>query len=931
MAGWGNRAQADGSPRPLGGSTGDVRAEATRSGRVPSGECALVTLIVLLGFALRVYALDRQSFWSDEGLTVHYIGGTVADVIQRITVGFHNPLYFTGLHFWAGAAGTSDWAIRYFSVVCAVLAIPLIYVLGRHLYGRTAGLVAALLLAANPFAVYYAQEARMYTQILALSLGVAVTLLLALRRNRPLYWLGFVLFSAGCLYTHYFAALGPAAAAVYYVLSWLRGRYRPLLGRWLLAQIAVVVLYVPWLANALGMTGTQSWQEPIPAQAIPWHLLTSFALGEVFPFAVAPWLAAAFALLFLCGCLAMWLRRAHGDGLLLPALFFVPLLTAMGLAAAGHGILDKYLTVALAPFCLILALGILLPASGKVISGGSGLTRALRVLIAVVLCSAVLAVDAIALHAYYTDARTFKPDYRATAATIAARERPGDVILADGIDPDIIFERYYSGSLPIQRVDLGEADEEEALLAELTAAHERAWLVLNFHEPGRIEHWLETHGFQVERDEFSTVKLYLYDFPTDAADGAWLDDPAQTADRPARLARYRLTPSPVRAGAVAHLSLVWQVTEAPGVAYKVSVRLSDARGTTVWAWDRFPIAGIVPSATWQPGRDIADNLGVTVPAGTLPGDYTVSVVLYEAASGRRVVSAELGPLAVIPCGGEPVCAPPTAALAWLGEAIELAGADVPGGPLKAGDEVTLFVLWHAIGSPPGDADAVFRLARGNEGMTATLTHDAHPLSAWRAGELVRYPYTFRSDPALSTGRYTLTVELVDRTSGAPLGATPAALGTLDIRARMRSFDAPRAIAHPLDAQLSAGVRLLGYELSTAEATPGDTVTLTLYWQALVRMDANYTVFTHLLTPDGQLAAGKDTQPLGGEAPTTSWLPGEYLTDRYEWTVPAGAAPGAYAIEVGMYDPVSGRRLPVTLDGTPQPGDRVLLDAALQVQ
>ncbi len=59
--------------------------------------------------------------------------------------------------------------------------------------------------------------------------------------------------------------------------------------------------------------------------------------------------------------------------------------------------------------------------------------------------------------------------------------------------------------------------------------------------------------------------------------------------------------------------------------------------------------------------------------------------------------------------------------------------------------------------------------------------------------------------------------------------------------------------------------------------------------------------------------------------------GEYLTDRYEWAIPAGAAPGAYAIEVGMYDPVSGRRLPVTLDGTPQPGDRVLLDAALQVQ
>ena len=137
--------------------------------RTPTIESPIIILIVLFAFALRVYALDRQSFWSDEGLTVHYIGGSVADVIQRITVGFHNPLYFTGLHFWADATGTSDWAIRYFSVAFAVLAIPLIYVLGRHFYGRTAGLIAALLLAANPFAIYYAQEARMYAQILALA------------------------------------------------------------------------------------------------------------------------------------------------------------------------------------------------------------------------------------------------------------------------------------------------------------------------------------------------------------------------------------------------------------------------------------------------------------------------------------------------------------------------------------------------------------------------------------------------------------------------------------------------------------------------------------------------------------------------------------------------------------------------------------------
>ena len=436
---------------------------------------------------------------------------------------------------------------------------------------------------------------------------MAVTLLLALRRNRPVYWLGFVLFSAGCLYTHYFAALGPAAAAVYYVVSWLRGRYRPLLGRWLLAQLAVAALYVPWLANALGMTGVQSWQDPTPARAIPWHLLGAFSLGEVFSFVSAPSLTVAFALLFLCGCLAIWLRRAqHADGLLLPALFFVPLVATMGLAAGGHGILDKYLTVALSPFCLILAQGVLLPApDGPAPAGGSRWARGLRLLVAAVLCCAVLAVDAIALHAYYTDARTFKPDFRATAAAIAARERPGDVILADGIDPNIIFERYYTGQLPIHRVDLGEADEEEALLAQLTAAHARAWLVLNFHEPGRIEHWLEAHGYQIERDEFSTVKLYLYDFPGDADDGAWIADPPQTADGPARLARYRLTPNPVQAGAVAHLE--------PGVAGHGGPRrgLQGLRAAQRRTRDDRVGVGPLPDRGNRPFGDVAAGTGTS--------------------------------------------------------------------------------------------------------------------------------------------------------------------------------------------------------------------------------------------------------------------------------------------------------------------------------
>jgi len=903
-------------------------------------ELILIVMIALLAFALRLYSLDQQSFWSDEGLTVHYAGSQIVGLIQRITVGFHNPLYFLGLHFWIDTVGQSDWAIRFYSLMFSVLAVPLVYILGRLLYGGSTGLLAALILAANPFAIYYAQEARMYAQILSLSVGMMTVFILALRRNRLMYWLGFVLLAAACLYTHYFAALAPLAAAVYYIASWLSGRYRPLLGRWLLAHATVLLLYTPWLANAVGMTSTRSWQEPTPPLSLPWSILGHFSLGEVFPFGSKLWLTVAFGSLFFLGCYGMYrLGRTgirededvRGDALLLPIYFFIPMLTMVALATTGHGILNKYLTVALPPFCLILALGVRsIPLIVARTSARPIRSRRFGAFLAILALIFIMATDFFALRAYFTDARYFKPDYRATAAYIAARERFGDVILADGINPNIIFERYYTGELATHRVDLGEADEEQALLAELAGAYDRIWLVLNFHEPGRIEYWLERHGYQLGHDEFSNVELYLYDFPTATEEAEWVSGPPQEMNGPAQLSRYRLGPNPVLAGEAAHLSLVWQVERPPGIAYKVSVRLTDPSGLTVWARDRFPIAGIVPSATWQPGREILDNLGIPVPPGTLPAPYSVSVVLYETATGQEIVKANLGTLEVVPATGDPTW-PLSQKAARFWDKVELVGHELPGSPVRAGDMVNMFLLWRAAVTPE-EATPVFRLMDGSTvASEQRLDHADYPMSGWSAGELVRYPYNLRVPPALRPAAYNLTVNLVENVTGRELREQPLSLGQLDVRSRPRNYKKPARIAHPLNVQLGEEVRLLGYELSPARATSGNTVTLILYWEALGPTETDYTVFTHLLTPEDQLAAGRDSPPLNGDAPTTSWLPDEYLTDRYELTIPLDAAPGAYPVEIGMYDPITGRRLPVTLNGESQPDDRLLLRTTVQIE
>jgi hypothetical protein len=96
--------------------------------------------------------------------------------------------------------------------------------------------------------------------------------------------------------------------------------------------------------------------------------------------------------------------------------------------------------------------------------------------------------------------------------------------------------------------------------------------------------------------------------------------------------------------------------------------------------------------------------------------------------------------------------------------------------------------------------------------------------------------------------------------------------------------------------------------------------LTLYWRASTGPDTDYTVFVHSLDSNGALIGQADGPPVADHYPTTSWRPGEVVQDSRP--VPAG---DHYL--VGLYDPVSGERLPAfTPDGSRLAGDAVVLPA-----
>ena len=139
-------------------------------------QLALLGLIVL-GALLRFYGLGSQSLWVDEVMTLRAanVGGEMG--LRTALWNIQGPFH-TALVRWVSMFSTSEAALRCLSAVAGVAVIPVVYLLGRDMVDRKAGLMAAALLAVSPFAVWYSQEVRNYSFVI---LFAATSTLLAWR------------------------------------------------------------------------------------------------------------------------------------------------------------------------------------------------------------------------------------------------------------------------------------------------------------------------------------------------------------------------------------------------------------------------------------------------------------------------------------------------------------------------------------------------------------------------------------------------------------------------------------------------------------------------------------------------------------------------------------------------------------------------------
>lgn len=331
---------------------------------------------------------------------------------------------------------------------------------------------------------------------------------------------------------------------------------------------------------------------------------------------------------------------------------------------------------------------------------------------------------------------------------------------------------------------------------------------------------------------------------------------------------------------------------------------------------------------------VKDEYSIGIPPGTPPGNYRLEVGMYLVLDGgrTRLLGGWEAPQKTVQVV-KPLTPPSVESLEIqnllqrsLGGQVELLGYNLSPTTFRPGDSLPLSLFWRAETDLDEDYSVLVQL-QAEDGTAWTLhqgrpADGSYPTTIWEQGEVVREQLSARIPADVPSGRYTLVVGLADAGSGEEMGS--ASLVKLNVEGRPRAFEVP-PIQHPLEVNLGDQVELLGYDLDVTELRAGGTLTLALYWKGLAEMDTSYTVFVHLLDVEDKIRGQRDSLPGNGALPTTGWLPGEIIVDRFEIPVQPDTLPGQYTIEVGMYRAETGERLSIINRKGQVVDDRVLLE------
>jgi 4-amino-4-deoxy-L-arabinose transferase-like glycosyltransferase len=524
-------------------------------------------------------------------------------------------------------------------------------------------------------------------------------------------------------------------------------------------------------------------------------------------------------------------------------------------------------------------------------------------------------------------------------------------------------EFLYRGKAPFHFLRLDESTAAGDLTA-LTSGRDRVMLVdykdyvleeaYNYidADPKRLLPFLLSKvSEEVNKHEFESFDVHVYPVPantTFSIGDSWQKVQANFG-RQLQLSAVSLGPTSAAygqgdalpSGSEAWVVLRWEALTQPAADYKVAVFLLDQRARIVGQADKLLLSNHLRlTSQWEAGQVEIDYYLVPSLPATPPGDYDLQVVVYDPATMERLIvrgdagnalgdSFTAARLSITRPASPPAVEPDHAIEdGALTTDLSLLGYDLSREEVNPGDSVEVALYWSAVRDIAQDytvrLDLEDATGRSWAQERSRPAYGTYPTNMWKKGEVVRDWHDLRVPAETPSGDYELQLTL--ESQGEPLAEL--SLGTISVSGRVRSYEIP-AMEHQLGWRLGEDISLLGYDLERG-ASAGGTLHLTLYWQCLSEMSESYTVFTHLLDANDVIRGQVDRLPGDPEAPTTSWVPGEVITDPYEITVDANASAGEYTLEIGMYDATTMERLEARDAQANSRGDSILLNTVLIV-
>lgn len=874
----------------------------------------LLMAFLLVAVANRLFAIQAQSIWFDEGWSA-YAAEQPTLVDAAAADATNPPLYYVLVNIAARGFGSSELALRYVSLLLGLLTIPLAYQLARQVAGTRAGSYAALLATLSAPLWWAAQEARMYTLLAVLILVCALAWQRLTTYPTRTAWLALWLGELALLYAH---NTGPVAALwlnAVMLLFWLAHRpTRTFVATWFAGQAAVGLLWLPYFVTRFLLL--QDANSAITAAPQVGLVL----LGQVWQgLWIAPWALAVtvqpglIALSALVGLVTLVVFVRFGRRVVWLVLHVIVLMAALlgGLIVLGNELHGRY---------LVMIVPLLLAAVGVGLARLRWRWLRFAALVPFVLLFALDFVLAQNRDVQHDDVRGMVQFY---AEHLTAVDSVVAWSYADRYDLAYYWQRL---GVQARRITLPEGADMETVLPLLPTSGDVAlnvWYTQRADYRGMMS-CLLGQGTVAEPLSFTTYGMttLVYDDPAlaapafDAADVIFADGAGNA------VARLNAVGQVADATSDRALCLPLRLTllRDAGVDLKAAVIVQNALGWTVASTDAiFATADQRTSAALSTGETLTAFPLLRLPYAAPAGAYTVFVRLYdqsEAPSGYAPQSGEV-------VNGRDVRVATWATTAGADWAQVNRSTDLPNARnLSATPDLTL--LADNLPSEPAT------VANGDLLRFALLWQGAAALPVLELSDDAGEWRVEIAPPAEAHDDITLDWREAQIPAGAANGMATLRLPDGTVLAQYVVEALPFVEAAPEFATASGieflGIgELVGYTLNDAPFSREHAPEVTLVWRAGAQTpNMRYTATVQLVDAAGQVIAQSDAVP--GRRETTGWRAGEYILDRHVLAFNERASAGEARLIVALYDAETGARLRLA-DGA----DAAELQAGLAVE